>query len=95
MVLNRCYYRSWNKIDKEYSVYKEALEKIIFAKELMGLMKRKSLGECNFQTIPIQQYENGGQDYSLILILGKGVWNDMNEPAVMEVPNKTFPGCTP
>jgi alpha-glucosidase len=21
----------------------------------------------------------------------KGVWNDMNEPAVMEVPNKTFP----
>ena len=21
----------------------------------------------------------------------KGAWNDMNEPAVMEVPNKTFP----
>jgi hypothetical protein len=35
----------------------------------MGLEK-ESLGECNFQTIPIQQYENGGQDYSLISDIG-------------------------
>jgi alpha-glucosidase len=33
--------------------------------------------------------------FKLISDIGvKGVWNDMNEPAVMEVPNKTFDGCS-
>jgi alpha-glucosidase (family GH31 glycosyl hydrolase) len=43
-----------------------------------------------FQTILILKLENGGLDYlKLISDIGvKGVWNDMNEPAVMEVPNK-------
>jgi alpha-glucosidase len=48
-------------------------------------------GECNFQTIPIQKSRVVGGLFELNYIWVKGVWNDMNEPAVMEVPNKTFP----
>ncbi|MGO4818886.1 glycoside hydrolase family 31 protein [Flavobacterium sp. W22_SRS_FP1] len=84
------------KIDKEYSVYKEALEKDYFCKRADGpYMKGKVWpGECNFPdyTNPEVREWWAGLFKELILDIGvKGVWNDMNEPAVMEVPNKTFP----
>jgi alpha-glucosidase len=84
------------KIDKEYFVYKEALEKDYFCKRADGpYMKGKVWpGECNFPdyTNPEVREWWAGLFKELISDIGvKGVWNDMNEPAVMEVPNKTFP----
>ena len=84
------------KIDKEYAVYKEALEKDYFCKRADGpYMKGKVWpGECNFPdyTNPSVREWWAGLFKELISEIGvKGVWNDMNEPAVMEVPNKTFP----
>lgn len=84
------------KIDKEYSVYKEALEKDYFCKRADGpYMKGKVWpGECNFPdyTNPEVREWWAGLFKELVSEIGvKGVWNDMNEPAVMEVPNKTFP----
>jgi alpha-glucosidase len=84
------------KIDKEYWVYKEALAKDYFCKRADGpYMKGKVWpGECNFPdyTNPEVREWWAGLFKELISDIGvKGVWNDMNEPAVMEVPNKTFP----
>ena len=84
------------KVDKEYSIYKEALEKDYFCKRADGpYMKGKVWpGECNFPdyTNPAVREWWAGLFKELISEIGvKGVWNDMNEPAVMEVPNKTFP----
>ena len=84
------------KIDKEYSVFKEALENDYFCKRADGpYMKGKVWpGECYFPdyTNPEVREWWSGLFKELIEEIGvKGVWNDMNEPAVMEVPNKTFP----
>lgn len=84
------------KIDKDYWVYKEALEKDYFCKRADGpYMKGKVWpGECNFPdyTNPAVREWWAGLFKELVSEIGvKGVWNDMNEPAVMEVPNKTFP----
>ncbi len=84
------------KIDKDYWVYKEALAKDYFCKRADGpYMKGKVWpGECNFPdfTNPEVREWWAGLFKELISEIGvKGVWNDMNEPAVMEVPNKTFP----
>ena len=84
------------KIDKEYSVFREALENDYFCKRADGpYMKGKVWpGECYFPdfTNPEVREWWSGLFKELIEDIGiKGVWNDMNEPAVMEVPNKTFP----
>ena len=84
------------KIDPEYSVFKEALDKDYFCKRADGpYMKGKVWpGECYFPdyTRPKVRDWWSGLFKELIEDIGvKGVWNDMNEPAVMEVPNKTFP----
>jgi alpha-glucosidase len=84
------------KIDKDYWVYQEALEKDYFCKRADGpYMKGKVWpGECNFPdyTNPEVRTWWAGLFKELITDIGiKGVWNDMNEPAVMEVPTKTFP----
>ncbi|MCP2024868.1 alpha-glucosidase [Flavobacterium sp. HSC-32F16] len=84
------------KIDKDYWVYQEALEKDYFCKRADGpYMKGKVWpGECNFPdyTNPAVREWWAGLFKELVADIGvKGVWNDMNEPAVMEVPNKTFP----
>ncbi|WCO03036.1 glycoside hydrolase family 31 protein [Psychroserpens ponticola] len=84
------------KIDKEYSVFKEALEKDYFCKRADGpYMKGKVWpGECYFPDFTNPKVRDwwSGLFKELIEDIGiKGVWNDMNEPAVMEVPNKTFP----
>lgn len=84
------------KIDPEYSVYKEGVENDYFCKRADGpYMKGKVWpGECNFPdyTNPAVREWWAGLFKELIADFGvKGVWNDMNEPAVMEVPTKTFP----
>lgn len=84
------------KIDKEYSVFKEALDKDYFCKRADGpYMKGKVWpGECYFPDFTKSEVRDwwSGLFKELIEEVGiKGVWNDMNEPAVMEVPNKTFP----
>ncbi|MEH6537473.1 MAG: glycoside hydrolase family 31 protein [Psychroserpens sp.] len=84
------------KIDKDYSVFKEALEKDYFCKRADGpYMKGKVWpGECYFPDYTNPEVRDwwSGLFKELIEDIGvKGVWNDMNEPAVMEVPNKTFP----
>ena len=84
------------KIDKEYSVFKEALDNDYFCKRADGpYMKGKVWpGECYFPDFTKPEVRDwwSGLFKELIEDIGvKGVWNDMNEPAVMEVPNKTFP----
>ena len=84
------------KIDKEYSVFKEALDKDYFCKRADGpYMKGKVWpGECYFPDFTNKKVRDWWSELfrELVEDIGvKGVWNDMNEPAVMEVPNKTFP----
>ena len=84
------------KIDKDYSVFKEGLENDFFCKRADGdYMKGKVWpGECYFPDFTNPKVRDwwSGLFKELIEEIGvKGVWNDMNEPAVMEVPNKTFP----
>jgi alpha-glucosidase len=84
------------KIDKDYSVYNEAMEKGYFCKRSDGpLMKGKVWpGDCYFPdyTNPEVRTWWAGLYKELIEDIGvRGVWNDMNEPAVMEIPGKTFP----
>jgi len=84
------------KIDLDYAVFKEGLDKDYFCKRADGpYMKGKVWpGECYFPDFTRREVREwwSGLFKELIEDIGvKGVWNDMNEPAVMEVPNKTFP----
>ncbi|NER14068.1 DUF4968 domain-containing protein [Leptobacterium flavescens] len=84
------------KVDKDYWVYQEAKDKDYFCKRADGPYMRGKVwpGECNFPdfTHPDVREWWAGLYKELIGDIGvKGVWNDMNEPAVMEVPTKTFP----
>ncbi len=84
------------KIDHEYSIFKEALDKDYFCKRADGpYMKGKVWpGECYFPDFTKPEVRDwwSGLFKELIEEIGvKGVWNDMNEPAVMDVPNKSFP----
>jgi alpha-glucosidase len=84
------------KIDNDYNIYREALEKDYFCKRADGpYMKGKVWpGECFFPDFTNPEVRDwwAGLFKELIEDIGvKGVWNDMNEPAVMDVPGKTFP----
>ncbi len=84
------------KIDMNYDVFREGLEKDYFCKRADGpYMKGKVWpGECYFPdfTNPEVREWWSGLFKELVEDIGvKGVWNDMNEPAVMDVPDKTFP----
>ncbi|SFC96845.1 glycoside hydrolase family 31 protein [Algibacter pectinivorans] len=84
------------KIDMEYSVFKEGLEKDYFCKRADGpYMKGKVWpGECYFPDFTNPEVRDWWSNLfkELVEDIGvKGVWNDMNEPAVMDVPGKTFP----
>lgn len=84
------------KVDKDYFVFKEALENDYFCKRADGpYMKGKVWpGECYFPDFTHRKVREWWSDLfrDLVENIGvRGVWNDMNEPAVMEVPNKTFP----
>jgi alpha-glucosidase len=82
------------KIDPNYSVYTEALEKGFFCRRMDGPLMKGAVwpGDCNFPdfTNPDVRVWWAGLFKELIEDIGvKGVWNDMNEPAVFEV--ETFP----
>ncbi len=84
------------KIDLEYDVFKEGLEKDYFCKRADGpYMKGKVWpGECYFPDFTREEVRDwwAGLFKNLIEETGvQGVWNDMNEPAVMDVPGKSFP----
>lgn len=84
------------KVDKDYWVFQEGLKNDYFCRRADGpYMKGKVWpGECYFPDYTKPEVRDwwSGLFQELIEEIGvKGVWNDMNEPAVMEVPNKTFP----
>ncbi len=84
------------KIDRDYWVYKEAKENDYFCKRGDGPLMRGKVwpGECSFPdfTNPKVREWWAGLYKELIADTGvHAVWNDMNEPAVMEVPTKTAP----
>ncbi len=82
------------KIDKDYWVYQEAFEKDYFCKRADGPLMKGSVwpGLCNFPDYTKPEVRDWWADLfeGLIKDVGvKGVWNDMNEPAVFE--EGTFP----
>ncbi|MGB3590705.1 MAG: glycoside hydrolase family 31 protein [Nonlabens sp.] len=84
------------KVDPDYSVYQEAMEKDYFCKRADGpYMKGKVWpGQCYFPDYTNPEVREWWAGLFKGLIADNklsGIWNDMNEPAVMEVPNKTFP----
>ena len=84
------------KLDPEYWVYNEAQENDYFCKRADGppMIGKVWPGECAFPdyTNPEVREWWSGLFKELVEDIGvRGVWNDMNEPAVMEVPGKTFP----
>ncbi len=84
------------KIDEEYSVFNEALENNYFCRRADGpYMKGKVWpGDCYFPdfTNPKVRKWWTGLFEDLIQNKGvRGVWNDMNEPALFEIEGKTFP----
>ncbi|MBC6999995.1 glycoside hydrolase family 31 protein [Cytophaga sp. FL35] len=84
------------KIDKDYWVYQEAMENDYFCKRADGpYMKGKVWpGECHFPDFTNPEVREWWAELYKEFMTEIGVhavWNDMNEPAVMEVPTKTAP----
>ncbi|MCM4168863.1 Oligosaccharide 4-alpha-D-glucosyltransferase [Arenibacter antarcticus] len=84
------------KIDKDYSVYQEAIENDYFCKRADGAFMKGKVwpGECYFPdfTNPVVREWWAELYKEMFTDIGvHAVWNDMNEPAVMEVPTKTAP----
>ncbi len=84
------------KIDKDYWVFKEGLEKGYFCRRPDGPFVNGKVwpGECYFPdfTNPDVREWWAGLYKELVEEIGvAGVWNDMNEPALFEVESKTFP----
>ena len=81
------------KIDPDYWVYKEGLEKGYFCKRMDGPLMRGAVwpGECNFPDFTRAEVREwwAGLFGDLMDTGVRGVWNDMNEPAVFEI--ETFP----
>lgn len=84
------------KIDKEYKIFQEGMEKGYFCRRQDGSYALGKVwpGDCYFPdfTRPDVREWWAGLYQELIAETGiKGVWNDMNEPAIFEVKSKTFP----
>ncbi|WP_405413766.1 glycoside hydrolase family 31 protein [Maribacter sp. Asnod1-A12] len=84
------------KVDRDYWIYNEALENNYFCKRGDGPLMHGKVwpGECNFPdfTNPVVREWWAELYKEFMSELGvHAVWNDMNEPAVMEVPTKTAP----
>ena len=82
------------KIDRDYWVYQQAMEHDYFCQRADGPHFKGKVwpGECKFPdfTNPEVREWWAGLYKEMIAEMGvHGVWNDMNEPAVMEVPTKT------
>lgn len=84
------------KVDRDYWVYQEGLENDYFCKRADGPIMHGKVwpGPCSFPdyTNPEVREWWAGLYEDFIKESGlHAVWNDMNEPAVMEVPTKTAP----
>ncbi|MDT0675586.1 glycoside hydrolase family 31 protein [Autumnicola musiva] len=84
------------RIDTDYGVYREALDNDYFCKRADGPYMRGKVwpGQCYFPEFTNPEVRAWWADLFKELVgeMGiKGIWNDMNEPAVMEVPGRTFP----
>ena len=84
------------KVDRDYWVYREALENDYFCKRADGPIMQGKVwpGPCNFPDFTNPEVRSWWAELYKGLIQDSGVhavWNDMNEPAVMEVPSKTAP----
>ncbi|PXX24212.1 glycoside hydrolase family 31 protein [Arenibacter sp. ARW7G5Y1] len=84
------------KIDKDYWVYQEAIENDYFCKRADGAFMKGKVwpGECNFPDFTNPKVREWWAELYKEMMSEIGVhavWNDMNEPAVMEVPTKTAP----
>ncbi|PSR57301.1 glycosyl hydrolase [Adhaeribacter arboris] len=81
------------KIDKDYWVYQEGMANDYFCRRADGPLMKGSVwpGLCNFPdyTRPDVREWWAGLFKSLMEVGVRGVWNDMNEPAVFE--QGTFP----
>jgi len=84
------------KKDKDYPIFNEGLEKGYFCRHTDGPYVEGKVwpGECYFPDFTNPEVRDwwAGLYGELIEEIGvAGVWNDMNEPAIFEVENKTFP----
>ncbi|MBT8221209.1 MAG: glycoside hydrolase family 31 protein [Bacteroidia bacterium] len=84
------------KKDKDYWVYKEGLKGNHFCRRADGPFVNGKVwpGECYFPDFTNPEVREWWATLyeELIGNIGvAGVWNDMNEPALFEVPSKTFP----
>lgn len=81
------------KVDKNYWVFQQGIENGYFCRRMDGPLMKGSVwpGECNFPdyTDPNVREWWAGLFESLVANGVRGVWNDMNEPAVFEI--ETFP----
>ena len=84
------------KIDKDYWVYQEAMENDYFCKRGDGPYMRGKVwpGDCHFPDFTNPKVREWWAELYKEFMSELGVhavWNDMNEPAMMEVPSKTAP----
>ncbi|WP_298481046.1 glycoside hydrolase family 31 protein [uncultured Maribacter sp.] len=84
------------KVDPEYWVYQEAMEKDYFCKRADGPFMNGKVwpGKCNFPDFTNPEVREWWAELYKEMMSDIGVhaiWNDMNEPAIMEVPTKTAP----
>lgn len=84
------------KIDMDYDVFKEGLVNGHFCRRMDGSYMQGKVwpGECYFPDFTNPEVRTWWSDLfdDLISNIGlAGIWNDMNEPAIFEVPTKTFP----
>lgn len=84
------------KIDRDYWVYQEAMKNDYFCKRGDGPLMHGKVwpGECNFPDFTNSDVRKWWAELYKEFMADIGVhavWNDMNEPAVMEVPSKTAP----
>ena len=84
------------KIDKDYWIYQEAMKNDYFCKRGDGPYMRGKVwpGECHFPDFTNPKVREWWAELYKEFMSELGVhavWNDMNEPAVMEVPSKTAP----
>ncbi|MDX1332214.1 MAG: glycoside hydrolase family 31 protein [Robiginitalea sp.] len=84
------------KVDRDYWVYREALEKDYFCKRADGPIMQGKVwpGPCSFPDFTNPEVRRWWAELYKGLMQDTGVhavWNDMNAPAVMEVPSKTAP----
>lgn len=82
------------KIDREYDIYQQAMENDFFCKRADGPHFKGKVwpGECKFPDFTNPKVREWWATLykEMIADMGvHGVWNDMNEPAIMEVPTKT------